>query len=465
MNKYKLLIKNVGLFTIGSFGSKLVSFLLVPLYTAILSTTDYGTVDLLYSTSSMLTPLLLLSIQDATLRFGMDTNYDKKDVISTTFKTIYIGSLLLLGIVICAIFMGLISFPPIYYIFFFFTFTVGAMNNCASLYLKTLNKASIIAMGGVICTFLTCICNVLYLVIFKFGINGYLFSNIVGLGAQFFYQFIQGKIYKDLRFRNYKSLFKPMVDYSSPLIANSVAWWINNASDRYILTWLCGISVNGIYSVSYKIPTILTTLQSIFYNAWSISAISEFDKDDKDKFLGNNYTLFSLLSIMSASFIMLNNKILAKVLYSGEFYEAWSCVPFLMVATIFNGISQFEGSFFAAVRETKKVALTTIIGAFVNICLNFICIYYWKEEGAAFATLVGYFIMWLLRTIYLQKIIKLNVNWEKHICIIILIIIQAFLATLDILSILQISICIVIVLIYIPEITMFVKIINQKIKK
>ena len=84
--KNKVLIKNVLLFTLGSFGSKIVTFLMVPLYTAVLSTSDYGTVDLLQSTAQLLIPILLLSIQDATLRFSMDPKYEIKDVLSTTFR-------------------------------------------------------------------------------------------------------------------------------------------------------------------------------------------------------------------------------------------------------------------------------------------------------------------------------------------------------------------------------------------
>lgn len=84
--KNKSLIKNIGLFTIGSFGSKILSFLLVPLYTAVLTTTEYGSVDLITSTASLLTPILLLSIFDATLRFGMDSNYKKEDVLSTSIN-------------------------------------------------------------------------------------------------------------------------------------------------------------------------------------------------------------------------------------------------------------------------------------------------------------------------------------------------------------------------------------------
>lgn len=438
--KYSYLIKNVGLFTIGSFGSKLLSFLFLPLYTAVLSTEDYGSVDLLYSTISMLTPILLLSIQDATLRFSMDNNYEKRDVISTTFNIIFKGTTVLALANVILNYFDIIHFEIMHLIFFYFTFVVGAMNNCLSLYLKSKDKASVIAVSGILSTLVNCISNILFLLVFKLGINGYMLSNILALGVQFIYQLFIGKAYEDLRFKNYKNISKPMVKYSTPLIANSVSWWINNASDRYIISWLCGVGANGIYSISYKIPTILITFQSIFYNAWSISAISEFDEKDSDGFLGKNYTIYSLVSIVVCSVLLLMNIPLAKTLYSGEFYYAWKFIPFLLVATVFNGIAQFEGSLFAAARKTKEVSQTTVVGAVCNTVFNFIFIYLLGVVGAAFSTMIGYGVVWAMRTIFLNKFVKLKVQWNKQILSIILIITQSIIATLNYFYVAQIFI-------------------------
>lgn len=447
--KYISLIKNIGLFTIGSFGSKLVSFFMVPLYTAVLSTADYGTVDLLYSTISMITPLLLLSIQDATLRFAMDGAYNKEDVLSTTFHIIYKGTAVLIMGVVIAEYFHVFHLTTLYYVFFCFLFTVGAMSNCLSLYLKAKNQASIIAISGILCTLVTCSFNILLLVVFNLGINGYMISNVIGVGVQFLYQFLAGGIFKELHIKKYNNLSKPMLKYSCPLIANSIAWWVNNASDRYILTWFCGVAANGIYSVSYKIPTILTTFQSIFYNAWSISAISEFDKHDTDGFIGKNYTLYSFVSVGVCSIILMLNIPIASMLYSGEYFSAWQCVPYLMVATVFNGISQFEGSLFAAVKHTKQVSITTVAGAIINTILNFVCIYFWGALGAAFATMVGYGVMWLLRTVFLREFIHMKVRWKAHIFTIVLLIVQSVFATLNQFLYVQIGIAAIILIVYI----------------
>ena len=75
-----------------------------------------------------------------------------------------------------------------------------------------------------------------------------------------------------------------MIAYSAPLVLNAIGWWVNSASDRYVVTWLCGLAVNGIYSVGYKIPSIINVFQTIFNQAWFLSAVKEFDPQDKDGF-------------------------------------------------------------------------------------------------------------------------------------------------------------------------------------
>lgn len=461
-NKYKNLFKNLGLFTIGSFGSKLVTFLLLPLYTYLLSTTDYGMADLLQSTAQLLMPILLLSIQDATLRFGMDPEYKKEDVLSTSINVIIKGTIILLVGIIVVYLTGLFQISLAYWIFLFFTFLLGSLNNCFNLYLKSVNKASVIAIGGILGTLITCVSNILLLLVFKLGINGYMISNVIGILIQVIYQIIFGKIHKDFHIKKYNNISKPMIKYSSPLIANSISWWVNNSIGRYIITWMAGVAVNGIYAVAYKIPSILTTFQSIFYNAWSISAISEFNDDDSDGFIGQNYILYSFVSIVICSAILLLNIPIAKILYSNDYFEAWKCVPFLLVSTVFNGIAQFEGSLFAAVKKTKEVSITTIVGAVVNIIFNIIFIYIWGAVGAAFATLLGYGVTWCLRTLILRKFIKMKVNWNTHLMLIIILIIQSLLATLNIFFGIQLLIFILIICLNFKYIK---KVINKFIKK
>ena len=429
-NKYKALLKNIGIFSIGSFGSKFISFLLLPLYTSVLSTNDFGNVDLIVTTSQLLMPILLLSIQDATLRFSMDKAYKKEDVISSTIKVVLRGTILLiLGIIIVKAF-NIIDYSVTYMVFLVLTFFFGSINNCFNLYLKSKNKAKIIAVSGIISTLMICVSNIILLVVVKLSILGYMISLILGNIAQFLILCFGGKIHKDIQFSNYNDVSKEMTKYSTPLVANSLAWWVNNASDRYIIKLFLNSAANGVYAIAYKIPVILTTVQNVVFNAWSISAISEFNKDDNDGFFGNNYTIYSLLSILTCSVIILFNIPLANFFYSKEFFAAWQCVPLLLTSTVFNGISQFEGSLFAAAKKTKEVSASTMIGAAINIALNIVLIKTIGIVGAAIATCISFIMVWIIRTLLMTKFIKINVAWNKHIITVLLLLIQTTAATL-----------------------------------
>ena len=94
MNRYKYLLKNIGLLTLSSFATKLLSFFLVPLYTNILTTTEYGTYDLFNTTIGVLLPILTLNIQEAVMRFSIDSKYDRKAIVTISTKYLLISNIL-----------------------------------------------------------------------------------------------------------------------------------------------------------------------------------------------------------------------------------------------------------------------------------------------------------------------------------------------------------------------------------
>lgn len=426
--KYKTLSKNTLLFTISGFGTKAITFFMVPLYTYVLSTNEFGTVDLLLTTSQLLIPVLTLNIQDAVLRFSLDKENDPHKVIGAGIKICLVSSCILLIALFIINGLQIVNLDTTYLLFLTFVYFWGTLYNCFSMYLRAVDKVKVLMVAGLLGTFLTCVFNIFFLMVIKLGINGYMIANVAGNAIAAIFMFINGKIFKEADYKQSRKLLRLMISYSFPLVFNSIAWWLNNASDRYILTFFSGVAINGIYAVSYKIPTILTTLQSLFYNAWSVSAITEFDNEDKDGFMGNIYTLYSGLSMIGCSILLICNIPIARLLFAKEFFEAWKYVPPLLLGTVFNGLALFEGCIFTAVKRTKDVSKTTLMGAGFNTVMNIILIPNLGALGAAFATLLGYFTVWAMRTYQLKSIIKLKVNWKLQIFGLIILAIQSFVA-------------------------------------
>lgn len=114
-------------------------------------------------------------------------------------------------------------------------------------------------------------------------IVGYFVANCLSFASTDLYLLIKLKIWKVISWKpENRSLKKEMVAYSVPMGLGNIGWWINNVSDRYIVTWICGLAANGVYSVAYKIPSLLSMFQQIFNQAWTISAVKEYDQDSSE---------------------------------------------------------------------------------------------------------------------------------------------------------------------------------------
>lgn len=457
MNKYKYLLKNIGLLTLSNFATKMLSFFLVPLYTNILSTTEYGTYDLFNTTIGVLLPILTLNIQEAVMRFSIDSKYDRKSIVTVAFRYLFISNFIVIfGLLINYAF----SFSTIgkqYAIFFFLMFLSQSLSGMITMYIRGIDRISDLSISSIISSFITICLNVLFLAVFHWGLVGYFLANIIGPMIQSIYLIIKAHVINDLQLsHNYKFEKIEMVNYSRPLIANSIAWWINNASDRYIVVFFCGLAENGIYSVASKIPSILNIFQTIFNQAWTLSAVKDFDPEDKNGFFSNTYKVYNCMMVVVCSGIIVFDKILARFLYAKDFYVAWKYVPWLTIAIVFGAISGYIGGFFAAVKDSKIFAKSTVYGAITNIFLNIIFTPYLGALGAAIATAVSYFEVWIFRYLHSRKYIRIKINICRDLITYFLLVLQSIILLLELNSIymyiLEFSIFILIVILYLKDI-------------
>lgn len=410
MAGYRSFAKNVGLLTLANFGTKILSFLLVPLYTSILTTAEYGTYDLAMSTVGVLVPLLTQNVIDAVLRFSMDREVDKKGVLAIGIRHFLISLIPVAAVLVGNAALGisgeLARLSPLVMLLF----ASQGISGIALYYVRGVNRFTDIALSSVLCSALVIGCNVLFLVAFGWGLTGYFLANIIGPLLQSAYLLLRVGLKGATPLHVDKALEHDMLVYSRPMIANSIAWWVNNVSDRYVVTLFCGIGANGIYSVASKIPSILSVIQSIVGQAWTVSAVEEFDPEDSNGFFANMYAGYNCVMVVLCSMIIACNLLLAKVLYANEFFAAWQYAPFLTISVVFGALAGYVGGILAAVKDSKEFARSSVVGAGVNLALNFATVPFIGALGAALATLVSYWITWFLRMRTLKRYMKIKIN-------------------------------------------------------
>ena len=423
---YKYLLKNIGLLTLSSFATKLLSFFLVPLYTNILTTTEYGTYDLFNTTIGVLIPILTLNIQESVLRFALDREYDRKAIVSiATFFLLVSSGIVAVGIGILGVF-GIGNFGKNELLYFFLMYFSQALSGIVLAYIRGIDRIADLSVSSVICSIITIGCNLIFLLIFKWGLKGYFLANIIGPFVQAIYLGARAGVQKELdSHKKYRVEKKEMLAYCEPLIANSIAWWVNNASDRYVVIFFCGLAENGIYSVASKIPSILNVFQSIFNQAWTLSAVRDFDSEDKDGFFSKTYSMYNCMMTILCSMVIVADKVLARFLYAKDFYVAWRFVPWLTIAIVFGALSGVIGGVFSAVKNSKIFAQSTIVGAVSNVLLNIILTPLIDALGAAIATTVCYIVVWGMRMLHSKKYIRLRINFARDIVSYFILVVQA----------------------------------------
>ena len=418
------------LFFVGSFGSKIISYFLIPFFTIYLTTEEYGISDTIFTTVSLAYPILSLAIYEAVFRFLLDKKDEKQAFtigVIISFISCVIVSIGALFFLSNDRFSEFYLYFVLYYIFIVFA---NLLSNLA----KGIGKNGLLALSGILSTIVLVVSCLIFIKYLTLGIFGYLLAYIVSNFFVCVFLLVGCRSYKYIsKPRNIsKQLILNMLKYALPIIPNAISWWLSTSSDRYIINWMCGYSYTGIYSMGYKIPTLITMVTGVFLTAWQISSVDDFGSEKSKVFFEKVYSLFLALTSILVSFIILLTRELSFVLFKNDFFEAWVYVPILCFAYLFHDLSSFYGSIYIASKHTKMMFVSTFSGALVNFVLNIILIYYFGPYGAAIATLIGFFMVWILRTITCRKILPFKVNHYKEVIIFSLLLLDIILYTLQV---------------------------------
>lgn len=405
-NKYKSLLNNSVLFAVGNLGSKLISFFMLPLYTYQLSSSAFGKADLVQTTVSLLLPVVSLSIFDAILRFGMDRDNDNSEIFTNGVMITIISSIIVFILGVTGELIGY-SFS----MYLTITLILQAIQSLYSQYIKAIGKVQIFAFNGILLSLLTAILNILLLVVMHLGINGYLLSIIIATLLSNVYLFFRVKLYNDFSLNKFNfNKLKEMLRFSVPLIPNSVAWWTTTTISRYFILFFINVTANGIFAVANRIPSLLSVLNSIFFQSWQMSAIQEYDSTDRGKFYSDIFFMYAELLFLGVSGILFILRPMMLILVSTEFRASWKYVPFLLITVLYSSFSGFLGQYYIAAKKTFGVFTTTVIGAVLNIIFNFIFIPTLGLMGAGISSALSFGILWLIRVKDTRKFVKTDLN-------------------------------------------------------
>ncbi len=407
MNQKKELIKNTIIISIGKFSTQLVSFLLLPLYTSLLTTAEYGQYDFLNTISIFLIPCVTLLMEEGMFRFLIDAKETKSkgEVFSTTFL-FSIVSFIIWSILIFIV-GTILNYPfTVYLIFYIFASLLSSLAGSTA---RGLSKFKLYSLFCFLSSFLTILLNILFILGFKMGLDSLFLSYIIGNSVISLWLLFKIKVFLYVRISNLdKKVTKEMIKYSFPLVPNSISWNAISLTDRLLIINYLGAAKNGIYSVGLRFPTIINTCYSYFNLSWKESASKMVNKKDKDDFYNSVYINLNRLLICVSILIIAFLPVIFNILIKKDYREVYDYIPLMIISVYFSNLSNFCSGIFSAYKDTKILAKTTLVATIINFVVGFLLIQKIGLYASILATLTAYIVIYFYRNSKLKKYIVLK---------------------------------------------------------
>jgi O-antigen/teichoic acid export membrane protein len=413
----KEFIRNSFVYTLSGIFSSAISLFLIPIYTRIFVPADYGIIELVAILTNLIYLTIALEISQAIGLYTLDT----KDTVEnrryfSTALVFTIGVYTLFSI-IAVIFSKdfsqyLFDDPGKSYIFIISVISIwsGGIFYLLKEQLRWFSRVSEYTLINITFSIISIIVT-LYLVVFlKIGVVGVFYGltvgNCVGILHVFYYLKNDFRLVFDFR------KLQEMLRFSIPLVPSSVGVFVSLFIDRIAINELLSLNDLGLYSIAYRVASVAGLLVSGAQMAITPLIINSFREKDTPQKIAKVFRFFMIGAFCTILIIGLFSRGIL-ILFTTPLYYGASNVIVLIVITLFlSGIYTFAPGLWIT-KKTKYIALINIFAAVLNVILVYTLIPIFGIIGAALATLISAFIIFLVNQIASQKYYPIQYSWKK----------------------------------------------------
>lgn len=419
MNIVKRFIKTSIVYFIGSILSKLISFILLPLYTSKLSPNEFGVYDIVITILSLLVPVVFCQIWDAMFRFALDKNStdEKYMVVSDSFIVWFMG-----GVVYTFIYVVFSNFAHFEFKLLIYVYGISvAVQYQYTFIARVFLKNNLFVMSGIINSFISAIVNIILILNFKMGIESLYIATILGCLVQVI--IIEKKLLP-LRYINIKGFkinyITKMLKFSIPLCIATISYWLLSGYTKIAILQQLGTYENGLYAVANKFSSMIILIISVFQYAWNEIAYLMAGEENRIASYEKSVQYILKVAILGSGVFLLFTKLFFPYFVSISYYDALYIMPLTILGVSANSFAGFTGTIFMAEKQTKYILWTTTIAVGVNICCTWIFTRIWGLQGAVGALSLSFVVLAFLRFLYLKKIFPIKLYREFWFNIILL---------------------------------------------
>ena len=419
MSKVVRFIKTALIYFLGNILSKIISFVLLPLYTSKIDPSQYGNYDLITTLLNVIYPVAFFQIWDSMFRYVFDyaEEGEQYHVINNSIYICGFGSFFYLLIMLCA--------SSLYHIDYFWLVCVlglcEAVRYLYSFVARAFLMNKLFAFSGAINTFVNASLNVVLIAKYGWDIKALYFAPIIGCLVQI--ATIEGKVHLIRHFNTKdfsKALIRDMLKFSVPLCIATVSYWLLSGLTKVVVTKYLGSYSNGLYAVANRFAAMITLFVSVFQFAWNESAYLLNAYENRSDIFQKCISIFSKMIICgTGSVICLINVIFPFFVATG-YSAAKSIIPTCLVGVCFNSVAGFLATLFMTEKKTNHVLSSTLVAALINIVLCIPLTNLFDLQGAILALDIAFLILLMIRIVHLNKVLMINFDYSILWCVTIL---------------------------------------------
>ncbi len=435
MSALKTLFKQTFIYGLATALPRMLSFLLVPLYTTkdvLSSVAEYGKISIIFSWFVLFNVVLAYGMETAFFRF-FNKEEDKESVVGTSAVSLIVTSIVFF--ILAYVFRDQISnFTDIkseYISLVIWILLLDALVIIPFAWLRANEQPTKYAVIKIVNVFINLSLNLFFLLGLKsLAKNGSLFENIYKSNFEINYIFIANLIasgvtlllmasfYTKIKYSFNSALWKKMIRYAIPVLIAGIAFSINETFDRILLDKLLPPDIAeheiGMYSACYKLALFMT----LFATAYKLGIEPFFFKHSKSENPQKNYARILEFFVVFGAIILLSVVVFADVIKlliirDEPYWEAMWVVPIILIANFCLGIYHNLSVWYKITDRTKFGAYISVFGALVTLGLNFWLIPIISYKGSAIATLVAYSSMVFLSYYFGKKYYPIPYNLKK----------------------------------------------------
>ncbi len=417
-NEVKKTVSHAGIYAFGNIIQRIVSFIMLPIYTRYLTPADYGTIELLSMILDVTSIITGLGIGQAVFRFYSfyERENEKKEIISTSLMLVIMVNIL--G------FLTILSFssPLSHFVFgsdnyiryiqlFSITLVFQAANTIPFIFIRIQQRPWMFVSLSVCKLFLQLSLNIYFVVLLNMKVEGVIYSALISSGFMALVLTCYTLPKTGPRFSLQKAL--RMVNFSYPMILTGIGTFYLTFGDRYFLRVFDNLTTVGIYSLGYKFGFLLIMLTwQPFSSTWDANKYEHYKSKNIEMFQ-RIFLYISLITFFVAFCISVFIKDLLIIMADPSFLSAYKIVPIILLVFFFQGWTAFVDLGIYVKGNTNQFVYATIISIAV-ITLGYVyLIPIWGVYGAAIATILAYVARFLWIYFQARRTFNMHLPWSK----------------------------------------------------